>query len=142
MGSPGGGEKVLESPFPTSFSHWGGFWSPGSPGVAPRRVPGPIFPCFRLELGSPGVLFPTCWVRFSEEEIQKNASTPSCLSACWGVVSASRLRTGNHKRGGGVGRSPLDMYIYIYIYCNSFLVSARWDHFFKKCWEPNVLTQV
>ena len=76
----------------------------------------------------------------------KNASPPSCLSACWGAVSAGTLRTGNHKRGGGVGRSPLDIWyislsIYIYmamsiLFCVQILsVGSPTERFCKRASE-------
>ena len=85
--------------------------SPGSPQAGPRTH----LSFFFTRIGVlRGTFFNMLGTLFRGGN-SKNASPPSCLSACWGAVSAGTLRTGNHKRGGGVGRSPLDIYTCINI---------------------------
>ena len=112
MVSPGGGEKVPESRIFLSLSPWGAFWCPGCPRVPHRVLPGTIFHRFPT-------LFPSLFLR--------NGCPRDTIFQYLGYLSAGKLGTGKHKRGGGVGRSPLDIYIYIYTYTNTYTYMPKGD---------------
>ena len=92
----GGGRKSWKVVFQRLFLTGAASGPQGLPGKPPGGSQDPFVFLFYSNWVLRGTFFNMLGTLFRGGN-SKNASPPSCLSACWGAVSAGTLRTGNHK---------------------------------------------